>query len=572
MIKFKNVRYKNFISTGNYWTEIQLDDNKHTLSMGTNGSGKSTLLDAICFALFGKAFRNITKAQIVNSVNQKDCIVELEFEAHNKEYKVVRGIKPNVFEIWQGEDKINQEAASKDYQEILEKHILKFNYKSFTQIVVLGSASFTPFMQLSAGDRRAVIEDLLDIQIFSTMNKVIKEKVAINKEILKDKKTALEMQTQKYEMQKKYIENLKQNNDDAINQYLSEIETTQKTVDKIITEVTEINSEVTEKQKQIQSKLEIEKKLREMNKIESQIESKISGYENDIKFFEHNDTCPTCRQSIESEFKNTEITSLKSKAQEKAEGLKKLQKLMDEEQTKIDEINRRQKEVHALQMKVSSYNSSIQEKNNYINKLKTNIEKLRNNNTVSEEQEQELEKIRSEITNLNEELKTIIEENTYYETASVLLKDDGIKTKIIKQYLPVINKLVNKYLTSLDFFVNFNLDESFKETIKSRHRDEFTYNNFSEGEKAKINLALMFAWRSIAKIKNSANTNLLIMDEIIDSALDSAGIDNFFKLIHTMDDGTSVFVISPKGDNFVEKFHKVIKFDKIKGFSRMTIL
>jgi DNA repair exonuclease SbcCD ATPase subunit len=571
MIKFNLVRYKNMLSSGNYWTEIQLDDKKHTLSMGSNGSGKSTLLDAVCFGLFGKAFRNITKSQIVNSINQKDCVVEIEFTAHNKEYKVVRGIKPNVFEIWQNGQKINQEAATKDYQEILEKSILKLNYKSFTQIVVLGSASFTPFMQLSSSDRRTIIEDLLDIQIFSTMNKVIKDRMSNNKDLIKDKKYNLDMATQKYEMQNKYIENLKQNNEDKIYEHETEIENTQKNIEQILSEVNIINEQVSDRQSKVSSKLDIEKRLREMTKIESQIESKILNFENDIEFFKHNDSCPTCRQSIQEEFKISEIKSIEEKYNEKSAGLQKLQKTIESERQKLRVVENEQKEIQSLQVKVAKYNTTIQEKNTYIEKLKSQIRKLKSDKNITNEEYEKLNEFKHQIENIQQELRTLIEENSYYETASVLLKDDGIKTKIIKQYLPIINKLVNKYLTSLDFFVNFNLDESFKETIKSRHRDDFTYNNFSEGEKAKINLALMFAWRTIAKIKNSANTNLLIMDEIIDSALDSAGIDNFFKLIHSMDDGTSVFVISPKGDGFVEKFDKVIKFDKIKGFSRMAV-
>ena len=568
MIVFRYVRWKNLLSTGNYFTEIKLDNNQNTLVVGENGSGKSTMLDALCFGLFGKAFRNINKPSLLNSINGKDCVIEIEFDTNNKSYKVVRGIKPNVFEIYQNGELLNQDAAARDYQEILEKTILKLNYKSFTQIVILGSASFVPFMQLSASDRRAIIEDLLDIQIFSTMNGILREKLSGNKDSTTSKKYDIDLSQQKFELQEKYIKELKQNNDDRVNEYDKEVRSNQSVIQTLHDETANLITEVATHQTSVEEKTSVENKLKTITKLESQIESTVSKYRKDISFFQHNDDCPTCRQTIAIGFKETEIANLSTKAAECEHGLSELEKKLLAEQNKLNTITEVQKKIQALQIKIATNNTSINETNKYITKLQKQIEELKQLKVVSEKEQQDLKELKDSLSQLQEELKVLIQDKTYYEVASGLLKDTGIKTKIIKQYLPIINKLVNKYLASLDFFVNFNLDESFKETIKSRHRDEFTYNNFSEGEKQRIDMALMLTWRAVAKLKNSSNTNLLILDEVFDSSLDTTGTEELMKILHMLD-GVNLFVISHKGDILQDKFSNVIKFEKVKNFSRI---
>ena len=568
MIAFRYVRWKNLLSTGNHFTEIKLDNNQNTLVVGENGSGKSTMLDALCFGLFGKAFRNINKPSLLNSINGKDCVIEIEFDTNNKSYKVVRGIKPNVFEIYQNGELLNQDAAARDYQEILEKTILKLNYKSFTQIVILGSASFTPFMQLSSSDRRAIIEDLLDIQIFSTMNGILREKLSGNKDLTTTKKYDIDLSQQKYELQEKYIKELKQNNDDKVKEYDEEVRSNQSVIQTLHDETANLITEVATHQTSVEEKTSVENKLKTITKLESQIESTVSKYRKDISFFQHNDDCPTCRQTIAMGFKETEIANLTTKAAECEHGLSELEKKLLAEQYKLNTITEVQKKIQVLQIKIATNNTSITETNKYITKLQKQIEELKQSKAVSEKEQQELKELKDSLSLLQEDLKELIQDKTYYEVASGLLKDTGIKTKIIKQYLPIINKLVNKYLASLDFFVNFNLDESFKETIKSRHRDEFTYNNFSEGEKQRIDMALMLTWRAVAKLKNSSNTNLLILDEVFDSSLDTTGTEELMKILHMLD-GVNLFVISHKGDILQDKFSNVIKFEKVKNFSRI---
>jgi DNA repair exonuclease SbcCD ATPase subunit len=569
MITFRYVRWKNLLSTGNYFTEIKLDNNTNTLVVGENGSGKSTMLDALCFGLFGKAFRNVNKPNLLNSINSKDCIVEVEFNTNNKSYKIVRGIKPNKFEIYCDGELVNQDAAARDYQEYLEKFILKLNYKSFTQIVILGSASFVPFMQLSASDRRAIIEDLLDIQIFSTMNGLLKDRLTNNKDVMAQSKSEIELTQQRYDLQDKHIKGLKQNNENKVTEYVSEIRINTSTIQTLHAEIANLSSQVETHQNLVAEKTLVEDKVKKITKLESQIESNLSKFRKDISFFAHNDDCPTCRQAIATEFKETELQTLQTKASECEHGLTQLEIKLLAEQSKLNEITEIQKRIQSLQIEIATKNTSITETNKYITKLEKLIEELKTNKASTEKEEEELKTLNDTLTELKSNLRHLIDEKSYYEVASGLLKDTGIKTKIIKQYLPIINKLVNKYLASLDFFVNFNLDESFKETIKSRHRDDFTYNNFSEGEKSKINLALLFTWRAVAKLKNSSNTNLLILDEIIDSALDHNAIDNFLSLINNMDDNTSVFVISPKGDIYNDKFNDLIRFQKNSNFSHI---
>jgi DNA repair exonuclease SbcCD ATPase subunit len=569
MIIFRYVKWKNLLSTGNYFTEIKLDSTPNTLVVGENGSGKSTMLDALCFALFGKPFRSINKPQLVNSINGKDCVVEVSLDTNNKNYRIVRGIKPNVFEIYCNGELINQEAASRDYQELLEKYILKLNYKSFTQIVILGSASFTPFMQLSASDRRAIIEDLLDIQIFSTMNGLVRDKISNNKDLISEKKHEIDLASQKHDMQKKHIEELKQNNEDKVKEYDDEIQLHSDTVSTLLANVGTLSAETEELQFVVANKIETEAKVKKITKIESQIESNLSKFRKDISFFQSHDDCPTCRQAIASSFKEEELTTLNTKVVECEHGLSQLETKLNEEQEKLNDINEKQKLINKKQVEIATYNTTITETNKMIARLHKLVDELKDSKVVTDLEEQQLKLLKDSLTELQAALKELIEEKTYYEVASNLLKDTGIKTKIVRQYLPVINKLVNKYLASLDFFVNFNLDESFKETIKSRHRDEFTYNNFSEGEKQRIDMALMLTWRAVAKLKNSSNTNLLILDETFDSSLDTNGTEELMKILQMLE-GVNLFVISHKGDILQDKFMNVIRFDKEKNFSRIV--
>ena len=569
MIIFRKLKWKNLLSTGNYFTEVNLSNNSNTLVVGENGSGKSTMLDALCFALFGKPFRSINKPQLVNSINNKDCIVEVEFDTNNKAYRVVRGIKPNLFEIYCDGVLVNQDAASRDYQEYLEKFILKLNYKSFTQIVILGSASFTPFMQLSASDRRAIIEDLLDIQIFSTMNSLVKDKLSNNKDLVAEKKHEIDLATQKHDMQKKHIEELKQNNEDKVKEYESEIQVHSETISSLLGNVSTLTAEVDNLQLVVESKIETEAKVKKITKIESQIESNLSKFRKDISFFQNHNDCPTCRQTIAMEFKEEELTNLSNKVTECEHGLQQLEEKLTAEQDKLNEIAEKQRELQKKQVEIATCNTTINETNKMIARVRKLIDELKESKVVTTKEEQELKELKELLGTLQESLKQLIEEKTYYEVASNLLKDTGIKTKIVRQYLPVINKLVNKYLASLDFFVNFNPDESFKETIKSRHRDEFTYNNFSEGEKQRIDMALMLTWRAVAKLKNSSNTNLLILDETFDSSLDANGTEELMKILHMLE-GVNLFVISHKGDILQDKFMNVIRFAKEKNFSRIV--
>ena len=569
MILFRKLKWKNLLSTGNHFTEIQFDKSPSTLIVGSNGAGKSTMLDALCFVLFGKPFRSVNKPLLLNSINGKDCLVEVEFNSGNKHYKIVRGIKPNVFEIWQDGEMINQDAAVRDYQEYLEKFILKLNYKSFTQIVILGSASFTPFMQLSASDRRAIIEELLDIQVFSAMNNILKDKITMNKDATITKKYDIDLAEQKYNLQKKHIDELKQNNEDKVKEYEGEISGSANTISTLAEQIELFSNEVRQLQILVNAKAETEAKVKKITKLESQIESNLSKFRKDINFFQHNDDCPTCRQAIAMEFKEKELTLLGTKVTECDHGLQELEKKLLAEQSKLNSISETQKKIQELQIEIATKNTTITETNKYIKRLEKQIEDLKLNKSSTDKEEQELSIINESLSQLKQHLRTLIDEKTYYEVASGLLKDTGIKTKIIKQYLPIINKLVNKYLASFDFFVNFNLDESFKETIKSRHRDDFTYDSFSEGEKQKIDLALLFSWRAVAKLKNSANTNLLILDEVFDSSLDANGTEYLMTILQMLE-GTNVFVISHKGDILQDKFRNVIRFEKVKNFSRIV--
>ena len=568
MIQFSKVRYKNFLSTGNYFTEINLNTNPTTLIIGENGAGKSTFLDAITFGLFGKPFRNINKPQLVNSINDKDCVVEVEFSIASKQYKIVRGIKPNQFEIYCDGVLLNQDAKAKDYQDQLEKLILKMNYKSFTQIVILGSTNFTPFMQLSAADRRSVIEDLLDIQIFSAMNVVVKNKLNSYKSEAAQLKIQIDATKGKIELHKKHLDELKRNTKDIVDAKKKEVTENNTALETLATESTAKDSQIDALLLQVSDEDASNKKFTKLNQFEAKIEGNIQKLEKDIEFYSVNSTCPTCDQAINN--KEEKVHSCNSKITELGDGLKKLKDESDAVLQRINTIKSTQKELKTLEQDLVRINTSSKQIRNYVKKLEVEIDEIENRPAMSNEFKAQSKTLLNELQTYNDNRKTASESITNYDIISQLLKDGGIKSKIIKQYIPVINKLVNKYLASMDFFVNFNLDEEFKESIKSRHRDDFSYENFSEGEKKRIDLALLFTWRAVAKMKNSANTNLLIFDEVFDGSLDTNGTEEFLKLINMFNDGTNIFVISHKGDVLADKFKHTIKFGKVKNFSQMV--
>jgi len=570
MIIFKKIRYKNLLSTGNSFTEIHLDKSPNTLIIGNNGAGKSTILDALCFALFGKAFRKINKLNLLNSINLQSCIVEIEFSIGKKEYKVIRGIKPNIFEVYCNGVLVDQDAKAKDYQDHLEKFILKINFKSFTQVVILGSASFIPFMQLSPGDRRAIIEDLLDIGIFSSMNGIVKEKVSANKSEYLKTKYELDLTAEKIKLQKEAIEESKKHNEEEINKKKKERIESGIQVTKITKDIELIQKHIDVLNKKISDKLSTEKKVNQLVQLESKLESRLKKLDKEYKFYEENNDCPTCKQSIAETFRHSQLSGINQTKGEIGVGLKDIETKIKAANDRIEEIQKIVKHIQEHNNEIVRHNSTISAINVYLDKLQKEIEDLSTLRENIETKNAKLKELRTELGVLVKKQEDLASEKQYLEYAGNLLKDTGIKTRIIKQYLPVMNKLINKYLTAMDFFVNFNINESFEETIKSRHRDDFSYANFSEGEKLRIDLALLFTWRQIAKMKNSTNTNLLILDEVFDSSLDTVGTDEFLKLIYDMDKDTNVFVISHKGDQLFDKFRSVIKFEKHNNFSRIA--
>lgn len=572
MIIFKLLRYKNILSTGNVFTEIKLNSSKNTLIVGSNGAGKSTMLDALCFVLFGKPFRKINKGNILNSINASDGVVEVEFIIGTKEYKIIRGIKPNVFEIYCAGVLINQDAKAKDYQDYLEKVILKLNFKSFTQVVILGSASFVPFMQLSAADRRAIIEDLLDIQIFSSMNSLVKEKLSNIKDDSSNNKYELNITSEKIKLQKKNIDEHKKHNDEEVARKLEEIETSQLQNERLLADGVLIQKHIEFLQKKIDDKLSVETKSRKMIQMEAKLESSIKTINKDIAFYHQNDDCPTCRQVLDVDFKTNQVNEKTTKRDQIHKGVSEISAEIQRLNARLSDIQVINRQITQHNNEIVSNNSTISAMNQYINKINKEIEFLSVRKDTIENDNGTLITMIEYLQKVMTEQERLANEKQYYEYASNLLKDTGIKTRIVKQYLPVMNKLINKYLSAMDFFVNFNIDENFDETIKSRHRDDFKYTNFSEGEKTKIDLALLLTWRQVAKMKNSTNTNILIMDEILDSSMDDASIDNLFKIFEEFDDDTNLFVISHRGDHLFDRFRSVIKFEKSGNFSRIAKL
>ena len=569
MIIFKTVRWKNFLSTGNAFTEINLTGNKSTLIVGHNGSGKSTMLDAISFGLFGKPHRNINKPQLVNSINNKSCIVEVEFSVGQNNYKIVRGIKPQVFEIWKNDTMINQSSHAKEYQKILEQNILKLNHKCFHQVVVLGSSSFIPFMQLAASHRREVIEDLLDINVFSKMNIILRDRVNSLKDKIKDISYNIDLSKNKIDTQQKYIKDVKSLTDQALASKKEKIDSNYIQIRELQSTNTNLSAEVESVQPRIEEEInKLHDKKQSLLQYTAQFKQQMATVVKDAKFYEDNVECPTCSQDIDEDFRTNKLTSAKDKAKELKSAMDRATTESASIESSLSIANESLTEIRNKQHNIHSNNQSISRLQNEIRDLETDL----TGSAVAdlEAAQKDLNKYNDERNSLLEDKFKLSDEYSYNQVMSEMLKDTGIKTKIIKQYLPVINKLVNQYLQVLDFFVHFDLDESFSETIRSRHRDEFTYQSFSEGEKQRIDLALLFTWRQIAKMKNSVATNLLILDETFDSSLDHEGVDNLLKILYTLGDDTNIFVISHKGEILDGKFNTKIEFKKEKNFSKIA--
>jgi DNA repair exonuclease SbcCD ATPase subunit len=571
MITFKTLRWKNFLSTGNAFTEIKLDRSPNTLIIGENGGGKSTMLDALCFGLFGKPFRNINKPQLLNSINKKNLIVEIEFSAGGKNYKIVRGIRPNIFEIYSGTEIINQDAASRDYQKYLEESVLKFNYKSFTQIVILGSASFTPFMQLPPFTRREIIEDILDIQIFTVMNTVLRDKMNALKDQLSDADSKLEVLKQKATLQKSYVDTLEANKEKRSDEIQSRIDEGELAIASFQSLVTTLFGEKVAQEDAKAALGDLTTKQKKLDSFKTKFSTQLRDLQKEVAFYKETDECPTCRQGIAHDHKETIVSSRQEKIEELSSGMEKLQ----EEFTKLAELIAENEvlseQISGLSAEIIAHNNEIIVQQRLIQALNLELNDITTKTADIDGEKDKLKEFAKDVLIQNSEKAKLNEEKHYMDAVSTLLKDTGIKTKIIRQYLPVINKLVNKYLTAMDFFVQFNLDEKFDETIKSRHRDDFSYASFSEGEKQRIDLALLFTWRTIAKMKNSVATNLLILDEVFDSSLDNNGTDYVMALLDTLGEETNTFVISHKGDQLFDKFRSLIKFEKKNNYSVMSV-
>ena len=567
MITFKKIRYKNFLSSGNQFTEIDFQEHHTNLVIGTNGAGKSTMLDALTFVLFNKPFRKINKPQLVNTTNERDCLVEIEFSVNSRDYLVRRGIKPNVFDIEVNGNQLHKEADDRSNQKILEENILKVNYKSFTQIVILGSSTFVPFMQLTTSNRREVIEDLLDIRIFSAMNGLVKDKIREKKDQIKSLDLKKDTLKDKMKMQQNFIEELENRGNANINANKEKIANLDKEVGIYLNE-----NEITEEKvhfltKEQENVIGAGDKLVKLNNLRGKISQKVSAITKEHKFFTENTVCPTCTQTIEEEFRLNRITDAQNKAKELKEGYEELENTIKFEQERERQFTALSQEITKLTHGISQNNTRISLNQRQIrdleNEIQTIAENLANRNTEHEKLEEFKENLQKTIEDLSNKKQEIV----HYDFAYSLLRDDGVKTKIIKKYLPFINQQVNRYLQMMDFYINFKLDGEFNETVESPIHEDFSYSSFSEGEKMRIDLALLFTWREVARLKNSVNTNLLIMDEVFDSSLDGFGTDEFLKIIRYVIKDANIFVISHKAD-LQDKFETVHRFEKVKGFSR----
>ena len=569
MIIFEEIKWKNFLSTGNHWTEIDFQKHQTNMVIGKNGAGKSTMLDALTFVLFNKPFRKINKGQLVNTSNERDCLVEIKFSVNNRDYLVRRGIKPNIFDIEVNGNALHREADDRSNQKILEENILKVNYKSFTQIVILGSSNFVPFMQLSGSNRRDVIEDLLDIRIFSAMNNLIKDKIRIQKEGIRSLDLKKDNIKDKMDMQKNFMKELEEQGKNSVKSSKNKILTLMDDTENCSLENKKLESNVFDLTKDQEKLIGAGEKLLKLNNLKGKLSNKVSTLTKEHKFFSDNVSCPTCTQPIEEEFRLNKINDVQTKAKELKKGYQDLEDTIKKEQDRERQFNQLSKEITKLNNVISKNNTKISGFQRQIRDLESEIqtttERFKNRNTEHEKLKEFKKNLQTTIEELSEKRQDI----NYYDFAYSLLKDDGVKTKIIKKYLPFINQQVNRYLHLMDFYINFTLDEEFSETVKSPIHEDFSYSSFSEGEKMRIDLALLFTWREVARVKNSVNTNLLIMDEVFDSSLDGFGTDEFLKIIRYVIKGANVFVISHKTE-LNDKFESVLTFDKVKGFSTMV--
>ena len=568
MIEFKTIKWKNFLSTGNNFTKVQLNEYNKTLIVGENGAGKSTILDALCFGLFNKPFRKINKPQLVNTINNTDCVVEIEFDIGKVSWKVCRGMRPNIFELYKNGKSLDQSASAADQQKWFEQNVLKLNYKSFTQIVVLGSSTFVPFMQLPAAGRREVIEDILDIRIFSTMNSLLKDRVKENKENMSQAEYSLSLLKDKLQVQKTFIEDLKKQSEDnvilweeEISNMRNDIKTNEQELEKHMVTIDDLT-------KSMNSYANPQKELNKLNEFNIKFRSKIRDMEKEIEFLTSNDICPTCSQEITQEFKTKNVNL----NQEKINKLDFALTDIDSKQKDLTETLQKrtsiQKEISQIQNNINNCFSTINWKKNKVEETQGKIDSIKTNTDNVDREKEKMKTLIEQGKSQELQRRQIVKRSTELKIISEILKDSGVKSSIIRKYLPVINNLINKNLQELEFYVNFNLDDTFNETIKSRYRDEFSYASFSEGEKMRIDLALLFTWREVAKLKNSVNTNILILDEIFDSSLDSNGTADFINILRTVTEGNNVFVISHKEDMLHDKFDNVIQFKKVKNFSK----
>jgi DNA repair exonuclease SbcCD ATPase subunit len=568
VIRFKSIRWKNLLSTGNEFTEIQLDRAQTTLIVGENGAGKSTFLEALTFSLFGKPFRKVNKPQLVNSMTRKNLVVEVEFSIGPNSYKIVRGLKPNFFEIYQNGSLVDQSAESRDYQEVLEKQILKVNYKSFCQVVVLGSASYVPFMQLPTGQRREIIEDLLDLQVFTSMNALLKDRVYFNSERVRTSENEKKLVMEKIKLVRKHSDERAESDRKLIEDREQAIESTQRQVDDALAKKQDLLREIEELFAKMGDENTAAASVRKINRLKQELELRVESLNREVKFLVDNTTCPTCAQEIDPEFRENHVHEKQDRTRQINESMPDLTKKLGDAQAVLDEAVNIRRASNELKLKVSTLDSQVKTYRDYIARTQVEIDSIKNR--VSVRGEDDLPSLEKRQSELEAELRTLMDDAAVLNLTGLMLKDGGIKSKIVKQYVPIMNKLINKYLSALDFFVNFELDENFEETIKSRHRDDFSYESFSEGEKMRLNLAILFAWRAIAKLRNSINTNILVLDEVFDSSLDVNGTDEFMKMLNGLTADTNTFIISHKTDSLTDKFQNILRFTKHKNFSKMV--
>ncbi len=570
MINFKKVRWKNLLSSGNRFTEIELDKHQTTLILGENGAGKSTLLDALCFGLYGKGFRNLKKDLLINSINEKELVVEIEFSIGKKNYKVIRGAKPNKFELYINDTLINQDATMKDYQEHLEKNVLKMSYRSFTQVAILGSANFTPFMQLKAVERRKLVEDLLDISIFSTMQDILKKKISNHTVEVRETNHETEIMEERINGLNEQLNALRENRDAKIKQHEKTVDETQNNINNLMEKIDEKTENVVEKKSTITNKDSTEDRLKQIIDMEKQLETARKKAVADIEFYQNHDNCPTCKQGLDHEHKEKCIKEKEDKVTEIKTAVTTLDIQVKELHDEIQRINDVQGDIDTIQKEIGILQSEILSNQKFIKKIQGEIDTLQGELKDNGDVQDKIDDSEEKLDILHSKKENLVEQGHYFDIAQTLLRDQGVRQKIIKQYVPIMNKMINKYLAQLEFYVGFELDESFEETIKSRFRDVFKYDNFSQGEKMRIDLSLLFTWRSVARMKNSVNTNLLILDEVFDSSLDTNGTDDFLKLLNSLTEKTNAFIISHKGDALYDKFNDVIRFEKYKNFSRVA--